>query len=159
MTVETTMQKMFDEYPDLFSTRADCLDHLFCTIGDGYEWVHGQLVECGTYGETDENDYLNPPMKRACQTDENIAKRRKENRELHDLKRENDLEDGLPDIGLYDPDKRHWYPLSKHSHIMNLPDDIRDDWREAANECLKMLVKDGIDVVVKDGHIEKYQGH
>ena len=116
MTVETTLQNMFDEYPNLFSTRADCLDHLFCTIGDGYEWVHGQLVECGTYGDADENDYLNPTTKRACQSAKNIAKRRKEDKELHDLQRENDLEDGLPDIGPYDPDKRHWYPISKHSN-------------------------------------------
>ena len=153
MTVETTLQNMFDEYPDLFSTRADCLDHLFCTIGDGYEWVHGQLVEYGTYGDADESDYLNPPTKRACQSEENIAKRRKEDKELHDLQRENDLEDGLPDIGPYDPDKHHWYPLSKHSHIMNLPDDIRDDWREAANECLKMMADDGIDVAMLKGRM------
>ena len=147
MTVETTMQDMFDEFPDLFSTRADCLNHLFCTCGGDYLWVNGQLV-CGPYGDADENDYLNPPTKRACQSDENIARRRKEDKELHDLKRENDLEDGFPDIGPYDPDKRHWYPLSKYSNIMYLPDDIRDDWREAANECLKMMAEDGIDVAM-----------
>lgn len=44
MNVELTMQFMFDQYPALFKTRADCLDHLFCTIGNGYEWVNGELI-------------------------------------------------------------------------------------------------------------------
>lgn len=44
MKVELTIQKMFDEYPTLFKERADCLNHLFCTIGNGYEWINGELV-------------------------------------------------------------------------------------------------------------------
>lgn len=45
MNVELTIQDMFDEYPTLFKERADCLNHLFCAIGNGYEWVNGELVE------------------------------------------------------------------------------------------------------------------
>lgn len=44
MNVELTIQDMFDEYPTLFKERADCLDHLFCAIGNGFEWVDGELV-------------------------------------------------------------------------------------------------------------------
>lgn len=45
MNVELTIQEMFDSYPTLFKERADCLDHLFLVIGNGYEWVNGELVE------------------------------------------------------------------------------------------------------------------
>ena len=45
MNVELTIQEMFDEYPTLFKERADCLNHLFCCIGNGYEWINGELVE------------------------------------------------------------------------------------------------------------------
>ena len=38
MTVETTLQKMFDRYPLMYSTREECFDHLFRMIGNGYEW-------------------------------------------------------------------------------------------------------------------------
>ena len=44
MTAESTLQWMMDFYSDLFPTRQRCLDHLFCTIGNGYEWVNGELV-------------------------------------------------------------------------------------------------------------------
>lgn len=44
MTAENTLQWMMDFYSDLFPTRQRCLDHLFCTIGNGYEWVNGELV-------------------------------------------------------------------------------------------------------------------
>lgn len=44
MNVELTMQHMYDTYPGLFKERADCLDHLFCGIGNGYDWVDGELV-------------------------------------------------------------------------------------------------------------------
>ena len=45
MNVELTIQEMFDNYPTLFKERADCLDHLFCVIGNGYEWVNGELTD------------------------------------------------------------------------------------------------------------------
>lgn len=44
MNVELTIQSMFDYYPTLFKERADCLSHLFVTIGNGYKWKDGELV-------------------------------------------------------------------------------------------------------------------
>lgn len=44
MNVELTIQEMFDKYPTLFKERADCLNHLFCTIGNGYSWIDGELI-------------------------------------------------------------------------------------------------------------------
>ena len=57
MTLELTIQLMFDEYPNLFKTREDALNHLFCTCGNGYDWYKGELTEPNDeqyYGE----DYL-----------------------------------------------------------------------------------------------------
>lgn len=45
MNVELTIQEMFDKYPILFKERADCLNHLFCVVGNGYEWSNGELVD------------------------------------------------------------------------------------------------------------------
>lgn len=45
MIVELTIQEMFDDYPTLFKERADCLNHLFCTIGNGYHWENGELID------------------------------------------------------------------------------------------------------------------
>lgn len=156
MTVETTIQRMFDKYPHLFSTRQECYDFLFCVIGNGYEWKRGQLVYCGDESteEDEAADYaaltaawesagIKP---KAVQSERKIAKRRKEDEELHNLFRENDLEDGLPDIGPYNPDKHHWYPLCEYSRINNVPEDVKPDWRAAVEECKAMLRTDGIEI-------------
>ena len=44
MKPERTLQKMYDEYPKLFPTRQQALDHLFCVIGNGYSWHKGEIV-------------------------------------------------------------------------------------------------------------------
>ena len=118
MTVETTIQRMFDRYPDLFSTRKECYNHLFCVIGNGYEWRHGQVVACDDEAtmEEEEWDYATPHPK-AEQTKGN----------------------GI-DID------RHWYPICEYSLIKRIPADIKPDWKEAVEECKEMLRKDGIEV-------------
>jgi hypothetical protein len=67
-------------------------------------------------------------------------------RELYELKRLDDLEDNGVDIGEYDPNKHHWYPISKHSLINEIPDDIKPDWKKAVEECKEMLKADGINL-------------
>jgi len=150
MTVETTLQDMYDNFPTLFSTRQECYDHLFCTVGNGYCWRLGQIVE-DVYGlEDDEekhkNDYLHPKVLKAEQSLDNIKMKQDEDRDLYELKRLDDLEDYNIDIGEYDPNKHHWYPISRHSLINQIPSDVRPDWKEAAEECIEMLKNDGITI-------------
>ena len=44
MRAEDTLQYMADFYSDIFPTRKHCLDFLFCVVGNGYEWVNGELI-------------------------------------------------------------------------------------------------------------------
>lgn len=45
MKAEDTLQFMMDFHGDLYHSRKDCLNQLFCVIGNGYEWENGELVE------------------------------------------------------------------------------------------------------------------
>lgn len=141
MTVETTIQQMFDRYPDLYSTRRECLDHLFCTIGNGYEWKWGQLIhmdfiDSGVNMKDEkswhEADYAKPHAK-ARQSRKNIAARRKRDSIL--------VEAGI----IKSVDEHHWYPLNrKYSKLFSVPRNAKPDWKAAAEECKKMLEEDGI---------------
>jgi hypothetical protein len=145
MTVETTLQNMFDNYPKLFATRQDCYDHLFATNGCGYHWMFGQLVECGQYNkEIHDEDYLNPKVIKAEQSIENIEMKNKMDREMYEFNRMEALEEDGIDIGPYDPNKRHWYPITTSSNIMRVPDDIKPDWKAAVEECKAMLKADNV---------------
>ena len=131
---------MFDEYPDLFATRKDCYNFLFCTNGNGYEWKRGQVVECEDYDEripdiikAEEADYAKPRPK-AYQTKENIRKMEEWRRKMKRL---------LPN------EKLDWYPVCKYSLIKCVPMNVRPDWSEALVECKMMMEQDGIDVKIK----------
>lgn len=142
MTVESTVQELFDKYPLMFSTREECFDHLFCTIGNGYKWKWGQLIyqELHDEGYDEKEDRLfheadySKEHPKAAQSKKNLEERRKHD-ELYFKHRL------IKKIG-----EHKWYPLSrKYSRIFHVPDDARDDWKAAVEECKRMLEKDGID--------------
>ena len=159
MQLETTIQQMFDEYPSLFATREECYDQLFCTIGNGYDWYHGQLVPSGDAYSDDQEvlakhdaDYTRV-VPRAVQSEENIRKKRKEDRSIWNTLRRFRLEDEGEDIGEYS-EATSWYPIcERYSYVLNFPDDIRPDWKAALEECRTMLIRDG--VLHEDGSVNK----
>lgn len=143
MTVETTVQEMLDRYPLMYSTREECFDHLFCVIGNGYEWKWGQLVyrDRGSPGydeeyerRLNEGDYARKQRGRARQSKKNIEARRK-----HDSL--------FVRAGMLESAGAHsWYPLSRrYSRLFTIPADAKEDWKAAVEECKRMLEKDGVD--------------
>lgn len=44
MTVKDTVIDCLRRYPALNKNKVDVFDHLFLTVGNGYEWVNGELV-------------------------------------------------------------------------------------------------------------------
>lgn len=136
MRAEDTLQYMADFYPDLFPTRKHCLDHLFCVIGNGFEWVNGELVD-------DDNKYekrykLRKPIKKAeFWREETWNQMNKFYGDLHNL----DEKQKIPMQYNFE-----WYPLSKkYSALFTYPEDIKDDWKELLEECKTLLIADGID--------------
>ncbi len=136
MTAENTLQWMMDFYSDLFPTRQRCLDHLFCTIGNGYEWVNGELV-C--------EDYLS----KRYEMKEQIVRAKSLHEDLYKQREKVELE-----LAKINPDYKpnpqyahHWYPLYKeYAFLYNYPSDIKPDWLKLLNECKEMLVADGIEI-------------
>lgn len=45
MNVQDTVKKMLMLYPSITLNALDAYEHLFCVIGNGYEWKDGELVE------------------------------------------------------------------------------------------------------------------
>lgn len=145
MRVEDTLQYMADFYPDIFPTRKHCLNHLFCVIGNGYEWINGELVD-------DDSKYkkrykLIKPIKKAeFEREENWYQMNKFYKTLYEL----DETEKIP--MKYDFE---WYPLSKkYSALFTYPENIKDDWKSLLEECKAMLITDGIDLdnkVLKGG--------
>lgn len=137
MRAEDTLQYMADFYPEIFPTRKHCLDHLFCVIGNGYEWLNGELVD--KYDEYEKRYKLKNPIKKAeFKHEENWYNMNKFYNKLYAL----DENQKIP--MQYD---FKWYPLSRnYSALFTYPKDIKDDWRALLEECKQMLIADGIDL-------------
>lgn len=134
MRAEDTLQYMADFYPQIFPTRRHALNLLFCVIGNGYDWVNGELVD-------DDNKYeqrykLRKPIKRAEFPNEEIwYQQNKFYRDLYEGE-----ENKIPMEYQFE-----WYPLcKKYSKLYDYPEDIKPDWKELLEECKKMLCDDRI---------------
>ena len=132
MRAEDTLQFMMDFQGDLFYSRQKCLDQLFCTIGNGYGWVDGELVEDSLDTKTLLSRWkLVTPIERAEPTKSVI--------EVGGIRESMFKRRNL--------DNPKWYPLSKeYSYLYNYPDDIKPDWKALIEECKQMLIDDGIEV-------------
>ena len=132
MRAEDTVQFMMDFQGNLFYNRQKCLDQLFCTIGNGYSWVDGELVEDSLDTKTLLSRWkLVTPIERAEPTKSVI--------EVGGIRESMFKRRNL--------DNPKWYPLSKkYSYLYNYPDNIKPDWKALIEECKQMLIDDGIDI-------------
>ena len=154
MKPERTLQMMYNDYPHLFPTRQRALNHLFCVIGNGYEWKNGELVD-------DEYEYFDNDVDDEYEYFDNesdIISKSPMTEEEYEVQHQKWIEDKVElkcsiNKGLTREkalkvtleNYHKWYPISKKfSFICNLPNDITPEWKALADECKEMLKKDGI---------------
>ena len=128
MKAEEALQSSYDNYPDLFQTREEILNQLFCVIGNGYHWEDGELVD--VCSEPDRIDLKYDLV-------DGKAYQRTPPTEVYTFL--------FNEYTAKKPRSERWYPISaNYSAICNLPPDIKPDWLELAHECGRMLIEDGL---------------
>lgn len=168
MTLELTIQDMFDRYPGLFKDRSDCLNHLFCTIGNGYEWRNGELCSdenCSSERKKDLNLHLvngkayqhnKLSLRAEAMYYAEMRKNKNENEYPDAIQKELDKADekyfnSLPDNVYHKhPRVQRWsFYLAGYcvefAKLFNYPPDIKQDWLAGIAECKRMLIEDGYD--------------
>ena len=136
MRAEDTLQFMADFYPSIFPTRKHCLNHLFCTVGNGYRWVKGELVE-GDDKKYNRYRLVKPVRKAEFEDERDWWVRYRFELEMHKEtgKRIN------PDYFF------EWsQPSREYSYIYHFPKNIRPDWKALLEECRQMLKEDGVEI-------------
>lgn len=164
MDFETTLKSCLMEYPSIFPNALSVYDHLFCTIGNGYEWENGQLVDGKDKAITIEEavvkqiqDLIDDPIERFTvfeDFDFGTAKKilnAHYKRIIKYVKMIFDTDNRMKDFSfdvideefiskVFD-DKCKLYPLSKYSHICNIPDDVQYDWLMAAKKMYDIIIE------------------
>lgn len=162
MNVELTMQAMYDHFPGLFKERADCLNHLFCTTGNGYDWVDGELVDLEEYqpvnplkdGKAFQYNKLSIRAEARYYWEQYAKKHPEQRRSAFDsIINERVLQELPDDVYHKHPRKERWYfyrgrveLCRPFAHLFDPPEDIKPDWAAAIEECKALLREDGYDV-------------
>lgn len=135
-------------YPSLFGTRWDVLRHLYLVIGNGYEWIDGELVAVvGRDERTDEQavaeffsdidtvretfaDYWDADYERR-----DTLKRRRRQFQLDNLGlivHESRMDADVP----FDVASILLHTSPEYSHVFHVPDDAEPSFRAGAVEVL-----------------------
>lgn len=145
MKAENQLQYMMDFQGSLFYNRQKCLDQLFCTIGNGFHWLNGELVE-NNIEERAKRWKLVKDIEYAEPDPFVLELGLSKERQVKEIceRRGKTVEDMLP----------KWYPLcEEYSYICNYPKDIKPDWLNLINECKQLLEADGIKVPENRGFV------
>lgn len=159
MKLELTIQEMFDRYPGLFKERSDCLNHLFCEIGNGYKWADGELVCIGYDAHESNQSCLNSRLINGKAHQYNKLSLRAEAIHYFNDGEEKEMDEfhkkyfaSLPDDVYHKRERKYrWcFYLSGYctnfAYLFNYPSDIKADWLAGIEECKAMLIEDGYDV-------------
>ena len=119
---------MFENYTDLFQNRADCFNQLFCTIDNSYEWVNGEIV----VSKKEREEYYRNLL---------VNEKAFRHKVMEDFHRK------LPHSF------RLYFFLAgyckMYAYLFNYPKEIKPDWKNAIDECKRLLKEDGYDLITE----------
>lgn len=145
-TVEDTLRDMLLRHPDLFRNKAHALNQLFCVNGNGYDWIDGALQDVCSVIPEDGYDYATLVAAHNAEAEKwNLSLAADEARYNfkyeHSIYRrlapttEAELQTRLADMTI-----EYVYSLYDRSDLCCVPDDVRQDWLEAALETVNMIL-------------------
>ena len=169
MKLHHAIAKAIRQYPLLYRdtdyerSKIKVLDHLFLTIGNGYDWYDGYLWEKKSHYDSATAEYVlcvptpygsqrfsplafpdNYWAKKLSPEEDKAAMEALATKLLHLTKNKKNPKDKLncirrfKDVSL-EQSTYDWYPypISKHSALMTIPDNIRNDWLAGAEEICR----------------------
>ncbi len=143
-SLEQVFQNSWDHWPTLYpkGKRLPVIDHIFFTIGGGYNWVDGAII-C-----TNPQDYLENAKRRK---NEGIEEALEAADELRQMIREQKMAQGEEleywDYTREEQNNMHWdqdvysfYPASEdYSNVCLVPDDVKPEWLKLSYEAALLL--------------------
>ena len=154
MSFRNHLRKVMITYPSLFPAPIYVYDHLFLTIGNGYEWKDGELVyddENSLCNSTEEaidrlfSDFVDDIETVSHPGTDDVFRAKFINRKvtvnkkyIHNILH---VEENLDVLTIPHSSSFEFYSLSKYSAIANIPDDVHYDWIKAIKDFVDILDK------------------
>lgn len=140
--------KMILSHPTLYKSRSDCLNQLFCTIGNGYEWQHGTLLSSNEQSNIkghfrNETKELTEKLGQlSVDTTEEyelsvaamIQINVREHNAMVEFRRNN-----APLLALVTKPLASIYPVCEHSNLAKVPDDVKPSYLNGVIEAITLI--------------------
>lgn len=160
MTTKETVRENLLNYPLIFKNALDVYDQLFCVCGNGYKWKGGELVstslnkvvktKAGAVSHQIKEFFTDKMFWKTVRLVGLFKTIKIKMRRTHMLiSRVLNVDKNIVDFSIKEDEefaktfkdyKFKFYPLSSHSKICNLPDDIKPNWLEATQKMYEILV-------------------
>lgn len=145
MRPEQTIKLMISQFPSIFPNRWKCIYHLFYTLGNGYEWIGGELIESGDFTKdignisealecyfirwhSEESRFLEYPIRYCIRSMEKdvmtVVKFFEEGKSIKDTYSPGDL-----------------IEYSGGLKIFNVPKDITSEWKQFCQEAIDIVLE------------------
>lgn len=162
MTFKDTIKSMIIMFPRLFSTKLSMYNHLFLTNGNGYRWVNGELISeddkenCSIedglealFNDELQYDFLEDYLEATTDSEHIINYFKRSNKEKLELSKVILNYEKIINEKLYITNEEILYPLCKYAKILNIPDDVKEDWKDAIKEFIHYIMTSEEDKVIK----------
>ena len=153
MTIKDTIKSMIIMHPRLFPTKLSVYDHLFLTNGNGYRWENGELISeddeenCSIddglealFNNELQYDFLEDYLNATTDSEDIINYFKRRNKEKLELAKVIINYEKIINEKLYITNDVVLYPLCEYAKILNIPNDIKDDWKDAIKEFLDFIM-------------------
>lgn len=144
-TFKQTLKFSMLRYPTIFPNPVDVCVHLFCAIGNGYEWYEGEMVDRFHHNEPLVMKYpldrdMTPEMAAIhASVDARTGHKLKDQARFVQMKwTEENIDaivDAIPTNVYFGSDPKSYYFRKgiclEHAHAFHFPEDIKKDWAEA----------------------------
>ena len=158
MKVKTELKHSMLTYPCLYPNALFVYNHWFLSIGNGYEWKNGELVECcpsklcksqqKAINKIMIKNFTGDGMKSLKSMIDAIGEENAFNLYIkphifeEEIERVINYKKNSKDFSII-KDKKYnifsFYPLSTYARIYTIPDDVKDDWLEAAHKMVEIM--------------------
>jgi hypothetical protein len=152
LRLQKTIERSMSRYPSLYASRTGVLDHMYCVIGGGHEWIDGEIRydRERRRRKGDPREAFRPfrDVKAELAWKKLVGERvsswdlewTRESVKHHNEQAKLILDNIKVLSRTHDP-RTHYYPLSQYSHIMNVPDNVRTDYLKGALEVVGLILR------------------
>lgn len=139
-TAEETFEYCFKHFSSIYPNRIAALDHLFFTLGGGYQWLDGSIINVSPDSYID-MEHIRERDKEMQKLVEETKKIFKDMNELRRAAGKEVIENYFTDPdAMWTQDVYEFYPIAKeYANICHVPDDVKPDWLALAYEAASLL--------------------